>query len=127
MIFLTTLPSTRATAELYRRRWQIESLFPHLKTNGYNLEGLNLKNAGKSKLLLTLFAMAYSLAIREGWKRRDLTPMNRYKDGSYCREVSIFRDGLTVLTTKCRDFLNFIPYILAFFSAKNHRFYKYVQ
>ena len=79
MIFLTTLPPTRTTAELYRRRWKIESLFLHLKTNGYNLEGLNLKNAGKNKLLLALFAMTYSLAIREGWKRRDLTPLNRYK------------------------------------------------
>ena len=127
MIFLTTLPPTHATTELYRRRWKIESLFLHLKTNGYNLEGLNLKNAGKNKLLLALFAMAYSLAIREGWKRRDLTPMNRYKDGSQCREVSIFRDGLAILTTKCRDFLNFIQYILAFFSAKNHRFCKNVQ
>ncbi len=51
----------------------------------------------------------------------------RYKDGSQCREVSIFRDGLAILTTKCRDFLNFIQYTMAFFSAKNHRFCKNVQ
>ena len=66
MIFLTTLPPTHATAELYRRRWKIKSLFLHSKTNGYNLEGLNLKNAGKNKLLLALFAMTCPLAIREG-------------------------------------------------------------
>ncbi len=58
--------------------------------------------------------MAYSLAIRDVWKRCDLTPLNRYKDGSRCL------DGLAVLTTKCRDFLAIIQYILTFFSAKNH-------
>ena len=127
MIFLTTLPPTRATAELYRQRWKIESLFLHLKTNGYNLEDLNLRDQGKNKLLMALFTMAYSLAIREGWKRRDLTPLNHYKDGFKCRQVSIFRDGLAILTAKCRDLQTFIEYILTFFSAKNHRFCKNVQ
>jgi hypothetical protein len=97
------------------------------RRTGYNPEGLNLKNAGKNKLLLALFAMAYSLAIREGWERRDLTPLNRCKDGSHCREVSIFRNDLAILTTQYRNFLAFIQYILAFFSAKNHRFCKNVQ
>ncbi|MFZ4560791.1 MAG: hypothetical protein ACOYOD_11400 [Saprospiraceae bacterium] len=73
------------------------------------------------------FCHGLLLSIRKGWKRRDLTPLNRYKDGSHCREVSIFRDGLAILTTKCRDFLSFIQYILAFFSAKNHRFCKNIQ
>jgi hypothetical protein len=71
--------------------------------------------------------MTYSLAIRKGWKWRDLTPMNRYKADSHCREVSIFHDGLAILTTKYYNFLNFIQYRLAFFSTKNHRFCKNVQ
>ena len=53
--------------------------------------------------------------------------MNRYKDGSHYREVSIFRDGLATLNTKCHDFLNFIQYVLVFPSAKNHRFCENVQ
>lgn len=127
MIFLTTLPPTRKTAALYRSRWKIESLFFHLKSNGYNLEDLNLRDPHKSRLLLAIFALAYTLAIREGWKRRHLIPENTYKDQSTSRQVSIFRDGLTVLTTKCCNFLEFIQYILSFFSAKNHKFCKNVQ
>lgn len=127
MIFLTTLPPTRATAELYRKRWKIESLFLHLKTNGYNLEDLNLKDQGKNKLLLALFALAYSLAVREGSKHQDLTPLNTYKNSTQYRETSVFRLGLAILTTKCHDFISFIGYILSFFSSKNHRFCKNVQ
>jgi hypothetical protein len=127
MIFLTTLSAGRASTELYRLRWKIETLFFHLKTNGYNLEDLNLRDSGKNKLLMAIFAMAYSLAIREGWKRRKRTPVNTYQDGTEYREVSIFRDGLAILTSKCQDFLSFIQYLLSVFSSKNHRFCKNVQ
>ena len=101
-------PHLRKFSDLYaahglgvvKNIWLITCLIPLART-------ANLKTAGKNKLPLALFATAYSLAIRKGWKRRDLTPLNRYKDGSHCREVSIFRDGFAILTTKCRDFLNF--------------------
>jgi hypothetical protein len=45
-------------------------MFKHMKTNGYNLEGLNLKDAGKNRLLITIFATAYILAVMEGYRRR---------------------------------------------------------
>ena len=127
MLFLTTLPPTKKTAAIYRSRWKIESLFFHLKSNRYNLKDLNLRNPGKSRLLLALFALAYTLAVREGLKRQNRTPHNIRKDGSSSPEVSVFRDGLAILTTKCHDFIDFIQYILSFFSAKNHRFCKNVQ
>ena len=89
MLFLTTLPPTKKTVATYRSRWKIESLFFHLKSNGNNLEDLNLRNPDKSRLLLALFALAYTLAVREGIKRQNRTPHNTSKDGSSCPEVHI--------------------------------------
>lgn len=49
---LTNLLNKSNTPDLYRLRWRIEYLFKHLKTNGYNLEDLRLKNANKIRLMI---------------------------------------------------------------------------
>jgi hypothetical protein len=77
-IFLTTLPDAKKAAELYAKRWKIECLFRHLKTNGYNLEDLNLRDSGKNLLMLAIVATAYILAIMEGQKRQKKIPQNLY-------------------------------------------------
>jgi hypothetical protein len=127
LIFLTTLPNPAKAAEQYAKRWKIECLFRHLKTNGYNLEDLNLKDAGKNLLMMALVATAYILAIGEGWKRRNQIPKQHYADGSLWPEVSIFREGLAVLTTKCYRFLGFLAYVFKALTAKNHAIFKNVQ
>ncbi len=58
MIFLTTLPNSAQAAELYAKRWKIECLFRHLKTNGYNLEDLNLKDPNKNLLMMAIVTTA---------------------------------------------------------------------
>jgi hypothetical protein len=79
MIFLTTLPKA---AELYAKRWKIECLFRHLKTNGYNLEDLNRKDPNKNLLMMAIVITACILAIREGWKRKSRIPTQHYSDGA---------------------------------------------
>ncbi len=127
MIFLTTLPNATKAAQLYVKRWKIECLFRHLKTNGYNLEDLNLKDPNKSLLMMAVVATAYILAIREGWKRRNQIPTQQYSDGSQWPETSIFREGLAILTTKCGQFLEFLAYAFKALNAKNHAIFKNVQ
>ena len=65
MIFLTTLPNAAKAAELYAKQWKIECLFRYLKTNGYNLEDLNLKDPNKNLLMPEIVTTAYILAIRK--------------------------------------------------------------
>ncbi|MBK6929559.1 MAG: transposase [Saprospirales bacterium] len=60
LIFLTTLPNAQKAAHLYAKRWKIECLFRHLKTNGYNLEDLNLKELNKSLLMMAIVTTAIS-------------------------------------------------------------------
>jgi hypothetical protein len=127
LIFLTTLPNAIKAAELYVKRWKIECLFRHLKTNGYNLEDLNLKNTGKNLLMMAIVTCAYTLAINEGWKRRRHIPVQHYRDGTETPEVSIFREGLAVLTAKCFRFIDFIRYVFKALSSKNHAICKNVQ
>lgn len=127
LIFLTTLPNAKKAAELYAKRWKIECLFKHLKSNGYNLEDLNLKDPGKTLLMLAIVAAAYILAIREGWKRRKEIPIQQYKDGNETLEVSIFRAGLAVLTAKCFRFIDFLKYVFSALNPKNHAIFKNVQ
>lgn len=127
LIFLTTLPNARKSAELYAKRWKIECLFKHLKTNGYNLEDLNLKDTNKNMLMMALVTLAYTLAIREGWKYRKTIRDQKYQDGTETPEISIFRMGLSILTNKCFKFIEFLRYVFNALSPKNHAFCENVQ
>ncbi|MEQ1746986.1 MAG: hypothetical protein ABMA02_16260, partial [Saprospiraceae bacterium] len=98
--------------------WKIECLFRHLKTNGYNLEDINLKDPNKNLLMLAIVTTAYILAVREGWKRRKRIPLQQYKDGNETPEASIFREGLAVLTAKCFRFVGFLLYVLPHYLRK---------
>lgn len=126
-LFLTTLTDAKAATALYAKRWKIECLFRHLKTNGYNLEALNMRDAGKNLLMLAIVTTAYILAIREGQKRQKQIRVNRYKDGSEWPETSIFREGLSILTQKCYNFISFLKYVFNALNAKNHALFKNVQ
>lgn len=126
-IFLTTLPDAKKAAELYVKRWKIECLFRHLKTNGYNLEDLNLRDAGKNLLMFAILTTAYILALREGLKRKKKIPTNKYADGSEWPETSIFREGLSILTPICYRFVEFLKYVFNALSPKNHAIFKNVQ
>ena len=127
MIFLTTLPNAAKAAGLYAKRWKIECLFRHLKTNGYNLEDLNLKDPNKNLLMMAIVTTAYILAIREGLKRKKRIPTQCYSNGSEWPEVSIFREGLAILTAKCFRFIDFSMYLFKAISPKNHAIFKNVQ
>ena len=126
-IFLTTLSDAKKAADIYAKRWKIECLFKHLKTNGYNLEDLNLKDTGKTLLMFTIVATAYVLAIREGICRKAKIPTNRYADGSQWPQTSLFREGLAILTSKCHQFIDFLKYVFKAMATKNHAIFKNVQ
>ncbi|WP_044233699.1 transposase [Haliscomenobacter hydrossis] len=124
MIFLTTLLPTQRTAQLYAKRWKIECLFRHLKSNGYNLEEMNLKDVAKHYLMMALVSVAYVLAIIEGTKRLPKIAIQQYRDGSQTLEVSIFREGLSFLTQNCFSLLDFLKYVFSLLKSRRQSFVK---
>lgn len=127
LIFLTTLPDAQKAAELYAFRWKIECLFKNLKSNGFNLEDLNLKDAGKSLLMFAVAATAYTLTIRKAWKYRKRIATKIYADDSKALENSIFREGLSRITAICFQFVRFLSFVLNAQNCKNHALFKNVQ
>ena len=112
-LLLTNLAPTKHTANKYKTRWKFECMFKHLKSNGYNLEDINLRDKVKAEFMLALVATSYILAIREGIQKIKQIVIKQYKDGSRIQAVSIFRKGLAMLTTICTNFESFLDHILS--------------
>lgn len=85
----------------YRKRWGIEVFFLHCKTNGLNLEDLNLKTPQKLQLMMGLVAIAYCLSIAEGMRLEKSKPCKIKKSkNSNFRAISIFRQGFDSLKSR---------------------------
>jgi hypothetical protein len=87
---ITTLTPAQAL-EHYKQRYRIESMFKHLKSNGFDLESLHLQYGYKIRLMMAVVVLAYTLAIIYGlvdFKHK----VAFKKHGS--PEMSVFRWGL---------------------------------
>lgn len=74
---LTSLPAESAAeafavAELYRRRWAIEQLFRTLKTAGFDVEGLEIDDAGARRRLV-MAALVAAVTVQQLVHARDGT------------------------------------------------------
>jgi hypothetical protein len=88
--------------ELYRRRWEIESMFAALKSRGFDLEATNLTDPRRVERLIGLLALAFNWTRLVGDRRaRREGPPPVKTHGR--RERSLFRYGLdrlqNILTT----------------------------
>jgi len=101
----------RQIADLYRMRWKIETLFKHLKTNGFSLEAMNLGTELRCRLLMAIVVFSYVLSIREGLKNYRKVRVKRYPDGSEEREESVFRFGINSLIRFCENLGTFCAHV----------------
>jgi hypothetical protein len=103
--------------KIYRKRWQIENMFKHLKTNGFNLEDWGLSQAPKVHLMRCLVAAAYILATLMGLKH--LAQRKKRVDKNDPQKVyyyqSIFRLGLNHLASICQNIGRFFAFFLQHF------------
>lgn len=120
LIFLTLTRPIRKTVDQYVKRWRIECLFLHLKTNGFNLEDLNLKSPRKSQLMMAVLALAYAITVRAAWNSQSSIRRISYADGSVFPAPSIFRRGLALVSAWCASVERFITYLLVRFDTANH-------
>lgn len=79
--------------EVYRKRWEIETLFAALKSRGFDLEATHLTKPERIRKLLGILAFAYTWARLIGLERkRREGPPRRCSNGHPAK--SLFRYGL---------------------------------
>jgi hypothetical protein len=96
---ITNVLDKQQIPNLYRMRWKIELLFKHLKTNGYRLEDLRIKDLNKIRLIFAMLSLTYILAILAALNERKNKPMKqkKYKDQRYFDMESVFKQGQSLL------------------------------
>ena len=99
---ITNLDDLSKVATLYRKRWQIECCFKHLKSNGFDLEKTALEGAHKQEILFSILALTYVLAIMEGILNDydDTVKQRTFSNGKTYREKSLFVFGFEILKPK---------------------------
>lgn len=65
-LFLASPPYCLKALDYYKQRWEIETLFKALKTQGFNLEDTHLSSAQKLERLLALLAIAFVWCYKAG-------------------------------------------------------------
>lgn len=94
---------------IYGLRWHIECMFKCLKTNGFYLEDISLKNPAKVRLMVCLVIACYVLCVCEGiryFKRIGVRKKTR------TRYESIFRSGYSVFCQFCQKIELFLEWML---------------
>jgi hypothetical protein len=102
----------RVIAEMYPIRWKIEHCFKHLKSNGFQLEQINLKSKSRCKLLMAVMVFTYVISVHEGLKDYELVKTKKYSDGSCFKTDSVFRYGINKLMKHCCSFIRFCEYLV---------------
>jgi Transposase DDE domain len=114
---LTSLPKAQRALSAYCLRWRIETCFKHLKTNGFNLEEMNVKGKNKRNLMMAVVVFLYVCAVVEGYfaiekvKNRKKTYKYFKKSGITTLAVSFFRKGISLLHRKIDNFKELLGWL----------------
>lgn len=92
LLVLTNAKAEEALA-LYRRRWEIETLFGALKSRGFDLEATHLRDPERIEKLLAILSLAFIWAHLVGlWRHEHEKELTLKRHGRL--EKSYFRYGL---------------------------------
>ncbi len=114
VFLLTNLNSPTQACRLYEHRWQIEVCFKHLKSNGVDLEAMNVQGKEKRHLMMAIAVFVYILAIREGLKkegRHGIRWVLDKRSGFEYRAKSVFLKGMDIVRRLVLDLKQFIRYL----------------
>ncbi|WP_341756296.1 MULTISPECIES: transposase [unclassified Candidatus Tisiphia] len=101
LVIIATNDNPYHALDIYKRRWEIESLFACLKTRGFNFENTHLVHLDRISKLLGILAIAFTFAYTVGIWRHSIKPIKLKAHGR--KAMSIFRYGLDYLQ---RTYLN---------------------
>lgn len=115
MILITSLDqSAYATVADYLKRWKIEHCFRQLKSNGFDLEKMNLGNVKRRRLLMAVVVLAYTIAVVEGLKDyKDAVPFKTHgRQSRVYRAISLFRHGIDRILQSAVRLPQFVAYFV---------------
>lgn len=114
VIYLLSTLDSSATfiAGQYLLRWKIECCFRHMKSNGFQLEQINLRGKARPKLLMAIVVFAYVLSIHEGLREYDKIRIIQKADGTTVKAESVFRNGWDNIIAKISNLEKFAAYII---------------
>ena len=130
--FISDLQDAKAIANHYLKRWKIECCFKHLKTNGFNIEDINLSADKKIELMMAVLAMTFLIALREGILRHlsKPIPFKKYKNGKSYPLISLFRLGFAIIQdifTQVNQLIKYLDRLLKPLPDKDYRnIYNYI-
>jgi transposase len=81
--------------EMYRRRWEIETMFGCLKTRGFRMEDTHITDPDKIEKVMFVLAIAFCWAYRTGAIRDQTQAIEVKTHGRKAR--SLFREGLNLI------------------------------
>ncbi|MDZ7934413.1 MAG: transposase [Emticicia sp.] len=114
-------------AQMYSQRWYIETMFKSLKSNGFNIEDMNLKDPNKVRLMMYLVIIAYIICVKEGIK--DLKKISKKKfenkstgEVSFVLSKAVFRKGYENVVYHAQKINEFVRFILKIINPQNQQF-----
>ena len=112
MVLITDKKDIDWISTSFPKRWGIEVFFYHSKSNGFNLEDLNLTNYSKAQLMMGVTAICYVLSILKGidCQGTKQVSLKDYGDKK-TRSISLFRLGYDNLKNEIHSVKELIDYV----------------
>jgi hypothetical protein len=95
LVIIATNDNPNDAINIYKRRWEIETLFGCLKTRGFNFENTHIVNLDRISTLLGILAITFAFAYVVGIWQHTEKPIKLKKHGR--KAISMFRYGLDYL------------------------------
>ena len=81
--------------ELYKYRWQIETMFKAFKSSGFNMEDTHITDPNRLETLFAIIAIAFAISYEIGDEYEKLHPQKIKKHGY--KQRSTFRIGMDLI------------------------------
>lgn len=81
--------------ELYKYRWQIETMFKAFKSSGFNLEDTKVVNYDRLETLISVMMIAFTISYEVGDDYEDKYPQKIKKHGY--KAVSTYKIGINLI------------------------------
>jgi hypothetical protein len=111
IVLISDNPNVSIVSQQYQLRWKSEVFFFNIKSNGFNVEDINLKQPEKIQLMLAILAFLYALIQKEHLNNNYNIKDKKFKLTT-AKAVSIFRNSYDNFKLKVLNIKDLVEVIL---------------